>query len=453
MILGDWKCTVVGFRTLVKSFAGLPSRRAVAGCRSMSEDQFWAHQSAAFRRAYMRAREVVPFYRDRPDRYPAAPELSGKDTLLAFLAQLPLLTKEELRAHNDDFRAPVWKATTREHRTSGTSGTPLRLYATIGEKGRQQAIMEDWLLQITGRRRPRCLHLSGFMTPSSGADLFWTDRLTGDTYLSIYSLNAASRSPIIRLLKSRRFAVISGYASAVYELAALLGPAAADTRHHRVAVTTSEVLHDHWRTAIQDHLCHRVYDVYGSQEGCHLALECPAQRRHIHPMAGIVELLTDDGRSAMEGETGSVAVTGLLRHSMPLFRYDLGDTGQSTGYAADCDCGLRWPTMGTIAGRSEDLVRTRNGRRIGYLTFHATRNLNGVRECQLVQTGYEQFTCNIVVDDATGALAPVIQAHIRGELARRLGFVPDLRFCVLTSIPRGARGKFSAVVVDFRDDG
>ena len=55
--------------------------------------------------------------------------------------------------------------------------------------------------------------------------------------------------------------------------------------------------------------------------------------------------------------------------------------------------GLMCPEMaraiGPIEGRSEELAVTRDGRRIGYLCFHATEDLSSLQECQLVQTSYE----------------------------------------------------------------
>ena len=151
------------------------------------------------------------------------------------------------------------------------------------------------------------------------------------------------------------------------------------------------------------------------------------------------------------GQIGQVLVTGLIRRTMPLFRYRLGDTIASTGFAVDCPCGLPWPTIGAVSGRSEDLVVTRDGRRVGYLCFHSTKNLRGISESQLVQVDFERFVFNMVLSDPAADRA-ALEAKILEQLRTRLQTAVSVEFRYLPEIPRGSRGKFKSVVVDFKQD-
>lgn len=448
--MGDWKATRVGLNSVIKSMAGRPARSEAQQAWGMNSNAFWHYQAAAFRRIYHFARARVPYYRERADAYPPMPQ--DDEDVLAFLETLPVLKKDTVRQLNEDFWPQPRLPLTTFHTTSGTTGTPLRLAATLWEKGRAQAIYEEWMLRLCGERNPRTLGLSGFVTPANNNDLVWRDRLLGHGYLSIYSLNEANRSKIIDLVRAHNPCVIYGYTSAIYELARLVGMSLKAAKDERIVVTTCEVLYPDWRAAMEESLCRQVFDMYGSQEGSHLVPQCPEGGMHINPLIGILEILDDQGRPCSAGESGQVVVTGLNRRSMPLVRYELGDMARSTGYATDCPCGLKWPTIGPVEGRSEDLVLTRDGRRIGYLAFHATRKLQDLRECQLVQTGYEQFVCNLVLDEGADVDTNHMESEIRGEIEHRLQLPVEIEFRYLPNIPRGgAEGKFRAVMVDFEE--
>lgn len=449
--MGDWNATVRGAQTIGASLIGtIAYGRKVAGAWTMTEDGFWLYQATQFRRIYEYARKCVPYYRDRSTDYPAAlSSLRTRDELLAFLSDLPILTKGEVREHNVELWRPGPAALFYEARTSGTTGTPLRLRRDLRGICFSEAIMADWFKHICGSRWPRALTLGDMVVPSSDGDLFWRDWVGGGGHVSIYGLSPSNAETYARLIRSVRPQVVRGYASPIYELARLLGDAGRDGRAERIVVVTGEVLQPHWRETIETSLCRRVFDFYGSQEGCHLALECREGAMHIHPLKGIVELLDGDRQCAAADELGDVVVTGLSNKGMPLIRYALGDTAESTGYWARCPCGLGWPVIGRIEGRSEDLVRTRDGRRVGLLAYHLTRHLRGIREAQLVQRDYEQFVVNIVLDPSARADTVELEAAIRSQLSQRLQVDVCVDFRYLDAVPRESRGKFRAVRVDF----
>ena len=416
----------------------------------MSPAEYRRFQTRVFRECYSHALRTSDHYATRREVYPDLPAVGGFE-LLKFLEGLPVVSKEEVRrrpesfwASNHPFRAPV-------HTTSGTSGTPLRIRSSIGERSLSQAILQNWFARLCRTRRPRTLFLSGFMSPSEGSrELFWRDPLTQSVFLSIYSLGEKNRDRVRRLLKSFDPNLVYGYASAVHQLARLTGPGCLKNTAGRAAVTTSEVLYPDWRNEIGEALGARVYNLYGSQEGCHLVLECPQGGMHIHPLIGIVEIVDEANRGVLPGQMGRVLVTGLNRRTMPLIRYDLEDWAESTGYDTHCPCGLGWPTIGRVVGRSEDLVVKRSGERIGYLCFHATKNLKGIVEAQLVQTGFQRFVMNVVLDSHCAAHSRTTESAVRGEITRRMGEPVEIEFRYVPTVPRSARGKFKAVVVDFQ---
>lgn len=444
---GTTKALRSGINKWIKRIAGLKYAGLARRAWTMTAAEIAEYQRRTLWGNYAYARQRVPYYRDHPELYPRLETgLSAPETL----ARLPILEKAVVRNHMDDFHAHPLPWLTSVHTTSGTSGSPLRLHATIWERGGTTAVLDDWHRRLLGGLGPLTLNLTGFTTPPAGSrELYWRDPLTGDVFLSIYSINDANRGAIARFIRDMRPRLIFGYASAVHNLAQVLGSAVAADKDSRVAIVTSEILFPDWRETIQANLCRRVYDQYGSQEGAHLALECERGRMHLHPLVGLLEIVDDAGRPVPAGATGHALVTSLLRRTMPLFRYRVGDTVASTGFATDCPCGSAWPTIGAIGGRSEDLVLTRDGRRIGYLCFHATKNLRGIAESQLVQIDYERFVFNIVLKEAA-ADRGLLEAAILAQLRQRLQTDVAVEFRYLGEIPReGGRGKFKSVVVAF----
>lgn len=447
--MNNWKAMKSGIKSRIKSLAGLPYRSTIRDSWQMSSDEFWRYQIEAFSHTYEFARTKIPFYQEQGVAYP--PLNFGKDHLLQVLNQLPVLQKKTLKDHNTAFWPSTLPRLATFHTTSGTSGTPLRIAGTLGERGFSQAILEEWILRCCGTRYPRTLSLSGFMTPAEDKELYWEDPIFKNVFLSIYSLKASNRIDIVSLYHRFRPQLIYGYASAVHQLALLLGMEVQQLKDACIAIVTSEVLQPQWRTAIEASICRKVFNLYGSQEGQHSVMECASGQMHINPLVGIVEIVDADNQRVQAGEFGRVLVTGLTRRTMPLIRYELGDVVESTGYATDCTCGLKWPTIGQIEGRSEDLVRTRDGRYIGYLCFHATKNLRGIKEAQLIQVNYEKFIFNIVKSESESPDNKQLEYAITQQIMNRLRLPVEIDFRYISSIPRGSRGKFKAVSVDFED--
>jgi phenylacetate-CoA ligase len=430
-----------------KSASALRYRSMVEQAWSYDQDHFWHCQETCFRRSYDHARREVPYYRGRPLAYR---DLSPSGGLLESLQQLPLLDKAVLRDHNTEFWSARKPLLLTEHRTSGSTGTPLRITASLNERALTQAILENWFLRLCGSRWPRTLVLSGFMTPRQGSkELFWRDPLRRNLFLNIYALGAQNRDSLIRLFRSFKPSLIYGYPSAVAELAHALGDALASNAPNVVAVLTAEVLHDHWREQIRSSLATRIYNLYGAQEGTHLTIECDHNGWHVMPLVGIVEIVDHNGGPVPAGQMGRVVVTSISKRCMPLIRYVIGDQAVSTGYAR-CPCGLGWPTMGRVDGRCEDVALARDGRRIGMLADAIIkRNQIGIREAQLIQRDYDRFDCRLVLDTVHPPDKLQVEAGIKNEMAKRLGYEAAISFAYVTEIPRGNRGKLKTMIVDF----
>lgn len=428
--------------------AGLPHRREMMRLRELDADAFWAYQASRLQAMYADAVAHVPYYRDLHDDYPRSLDIDPAHPLDA-LRQLPVLPKALVRRETERFwrQPPVFG--TGEHTTGGTTGSgTLRVRAGIRDRGITNAILDARYAEIAGTPSPRILRLSGFIEHGESDErLSWHIPGTKFTYLSVYGLSHTNRDAIVDLLQRFRPQVIHGFPSAIHQLALLFrdDPLPGDVPPF-VVVSVSETLLDAQRVDIETHLRTRVFDEYGSQEGQHLVLQCAEGAWHIHPARGIVELLElDSDAPVAAGELGRVVVTGLVNRSMPLLRYDIGDTALSTGYDTVCPCGCQWPTIGRIYGRLEDLIRTRDGRRFHLMSLKATPNL---RESQVIQRDYERFEFRAVVDSSDAAIKEVVERKVIEQLRSRTQADVDVDFVYVDHIERTTRGKFRAVIVD-----
>lgn len=436
----------------VKTLAAVPYARAVGDFQHISEDDFWAYQKERFGYIYRDAVQCIPYYIGREHDYPKG--LDEQGGILDVLAQLPVLPKSAVKQDVNQFWRHPPLFLTREHTTGGTTGTPLRVRASLMERGYTEAILRQRYREIVGTPTPRILRLSGFLEKGTNDSMFLRIPGTKFAYLSIYELRVQRAGEVRRILADFKPNVLHGYASALHQLALLFGDQPVQSEQKWVVVSTSETLFDHQRVDIERNLNAIVLNEYGSQEGQHLVLECTEGSLHIHPGRGVVEILKpNEDVPAESGELGRVVVTGLVNRTMPLIRYDLGDSAISTGYAADCKCGLQWPTIGSVFGRTEDLVRTRDGRRIGILSHSTLKDWEGIAESQIIQEGFERFRYLIVPQNPTSFDAVGLEAHVREQLRNRIGGDAEVMFDYVDAVPRTAAGKIQAVMLhpDFRE--
>jgi len=96
-----------------------------------------------------------------------------------------------------------------------------------------------------------------------------------------------------------------------------------------------------------------------------IAHECTEGRSLHVPAEGIIaEIVDEDGAAVRPGETGDVLLTSLRNDAQPFIRYRLGDRATAP-LDPTCSCGRGLPVFGTVAGRTQDFLRTASGDLIG----------------------------------------------------------------------------------------
>jgi phenylacetate-CoA ligase len=172
--------------------------------------------------------------------------------------------------------------------------------------------------------------------------------------------------------------------------------------------------------------------------------ECEAGGLHLWPEVGILEVLDDEtDKPLAAGRVGRLVCTALLNTDMPLIRYDVGDRGALASQAGMCPCGRSLPRLQEMDGRSDDLILTADGRRIGRAALDAVLQADlAIVEAQFVQESWQRLSVRFV--PASG----YTNRHGR-EVARRLRErVGDMEIELepVDHIPRSPTGKLRGVI-------
>jgi phenylacetate-CoA ligase len=404
-----------------------------------SREMFHSYQEEQLAAVLVAARQS-PYYRRILDEA----NVSNHTPPFEALARLPVLTKETLRAHADDLLTARPPRGTLSFKSSGTTGTPTKIYYTREFHALELAVPESRSLRwagVTHRARRVMFGVRKVCRFDQTKPPFWrvspAERLA---YASVYHLSPEFLPAYLRFLRRFEPSIVMGYPSALHTIARYaldVGdmPAAAD-----VVITTSETVSEQARLAIEAAWRCQLYDRYGAVEGCVFASQCEYGRYHVSPEVGIIEIVDHSGRCVPPGVTGELICTGLQNRLQPLIRYKIGDIGR---WAEDqsCRCHRQMPILDGIEGRWEDLCYTPDGRQM--LRFDTVfKGITTIREAQVVQQSLDCFAI-LVVPDTDFSQADV--ARIAHNMRQHVGDVRTKVECV-ARIPRTGAGKFRAVV-------
>lgn len=390
-----------------------------------------ARQLERLREVLLIAFQQVPWYRE----WAAWRKLRVADfTTLDDLRCLPVVGK-------DTYRADPWRFVREDYPrrqlwvegTGGTTGRSFRFYWSREALPRWWALHEARVRHWAGvsQAMPRAM-VGGRQILRGGTERppFWRfNRRWRQLYLSSYHISPATASAYIDALRRYGSTWVTGYPSSIALLGEYLCEHSA-TLPVRAVVTSGETVSPHQRQAIEQGFNCRLFDYYGSAEGCCVISECEHGRLHLQPEAGILEILDEQENPCPPGVDGEFVCTGLGNDAMPLIRYRMGDYG-SWSTETRCPCGRESPLVSHVSGRTDDYLLLPDGRRIGRLS-PTMRKATHVQQAQLVQDAPDHAWLLLVPEpayrDTEGeAVREAIYSRI-GDTAIRIDIraVPEL---------------------------
>ncbi len=299
----------------------------------------------------------------------------------ADLANVPVLTKEELRERFWDF-LPRYLPECRVSRTSGSTGVPVCILSDKNSR-----IYNS--VAVIRYRRAMGIPIVGslIITPlkaenDPNKEPHWTflQGIHKTYYINPYLNNTESE---IRLLRNLKDPILIGITPAVKALAYKINDGVLPFFKPVAILTSGEMLSREARLLLESTFGTKVFDIYACNEGGDIAWQCrESDCYHINADNCIVEILKN-GKTASEGEVGEVVITNLNRFAMPIIRYKNGDLAELT--YRPCSCGCKLPTIAKIVGRTGENIVIPGGKSIPWNQLKSLMNHPNIRQFQLVQ--------------------------------------------------------------------
>lgn len=356
------------------------------------------------------------------------------------LPKIPVTTKSEIR---DAFRAKtIVDGKTDLSKchlslTSGSSGEPVTVVYDEKAEDFQKAVAVRSFLEAGGRFRDKW---AGITTPKRMLQKKqWFQRfgILSPTYLSLFD-PPEHHIAVLRRLKPD---VLEGYFSSIWLVAKKMQENDITDLEPRVVIGTAETLTDKARKFINSTFGVEIYDQFGCIEVGRSAWECEEHDGwHMDIDALGMEFVKDNEQVAF-GEAGRLLYTSLYNYAMPLIRYDVGDLCTPTDEM--CPCGRRLPLIKHIEGRSDDFVRTADGRvfssRIGSILL---KPILGIAHFRIVQESESEFTIQLVKDNDFSSKTT---SQIEKAFRKALGNV-QVNIKLMEELPRDKSGKLRCLI-------
>ena len=428
--------------------SGLRRRHTLAYLADYQRDQWLAPEQIAalqwqrLKRLLEHCEQKVPYYRQRwREAGVAVADIRNLDDY----AQLPVLTKADIRQHFDALQAEGWHDRVLTKATGGSTGDPLRFGYTRESYERRTAVMwrgYDWAGSRMGRRT---LFVWGGAVGTPNRVQQFKDRVYNAAFarrvLNSFGMTEANMAGYADAIDDYRPQVIVGYVGPLVRLAQWLLDTGRRVAAPRSIIGAAESLHEFQREIIERAFGCPAYNTYGCREFMLIASECE-RREGLHVNADhlVVELQRHPGAPATE--PGEVVITDLFNYGMPFVRYLNGDVATASDHV--CSCGRGLPLLQRVDGRLLDAIRTPAGHLLpGEFFPHMLKDVPGLVRFQVVQRRLDQLELSLVrgpgFDEAS-------LAYIRRELAKVVGDSLQLNVHFVDDIPLTPSGKWRVCI-------
>ncbi|MGH8719906.1 MAG: phenylacetate--CoA ligase family protein [Burkholderiales bacterium] len=424
----------------------LKGHASVKARKLLEQTQWW--DSARLRELqFTRLNSLLRHARDRVPYYQKLFTEIGFDSLreLSDLTRLPLLSKREIRANLEGWKAGGARGLVR-FSTGGSSGEPLIFF--IGRERVSQDIAAKWRatrwwgVDIGDRE----IVVWGSPIELNAQDRLRAirDKLLRTKLLPAFEMSARNLDRFVAEIRCVRPRMLFGYPSALFQIARH-----AESKHRRmddlgikVAFVTAERLYDEQRHTISKVFGCAVANGYGGRDTGFIAHECPQSGMHITAEDVIVEIVDANGNPLSAGESGEIVVTHLATRDFPFVRYRTGDIGVVDDRA--CSCGRGLPLIREVQGRTTDFVVSADGAVMhGLALIYVLRELKRIRAFKIVQENLHHTRVLLIPGPGFGKSTG---ERITEGFKARLGASVEVTIEKVAELPQETSGKFRYVV-------
>ena len=408
----------------------------------MSSAEINEFKNEQFLRIVRHAYDTVPFYRELYDRYGVnLRSIHG----LHDIAYLPVISKADVFSAGKSILSSKYNLKSPNllvGLTSGSTGTPLRVYKTHYSQSYQFAIW--WRHRARFGSQPSDSRITfgarvPYITTGIPSNPLIGSPLWRRYYLNTSYVNTHNIHQIFSVLQSKSFDLFEGYPSSIEFIAHLLAEADLRlTNFPRFIFTGSDQLFDSFAKSWLNVYSSKVSQTYGMAEFASNMSQCQYNVFHEDFECGHIEAV-----SIIDSLSKRLILTGWANPVMPFIRYDIGDT--AIPFKGKCSCGRESSAFTSLSGRSEDFILTEDGRKITGMNQVIEYAVN-VSQVQIVQT-----SCNSVVFKIVPTpefISSNLDRMIR-EFNLRANYSLKCSYEICDQLITSDSGKYKAVVRDF----
>ena len=412
----------------------------------LPEDALKEIQQLRLRKLLTHALDNSPFYK----QFYADLNLEiDKIKNLEAFSSLPILTKHQIREAGDSFRPAFFnKSELATAKTGGSTGVSLHLYfdKKCQEYRNAAAMLTDmWSGWKPGLKRAAIW--GNPPVPQTINQKLRSALLDRMIYLDTMALNAESLNSFVALWQREKPQTVFGHSHSIYMLAKFLLEHNITDLRPRGVISTSMMLLEHERDAIEQAFKCKVFNRYGCEEVGLIASECEYHNgMHLNCHDVYVEFINSNGDACKPGEEGKIVLTDLNNYAMPLIRYQVEDIGTPTD--RKCSCGRAMPLMENISGRVADFLKRKDGTLVAGVSLveRTLTAIKGVEQMQLVQESFTNLTVNFVKSrDFDETTIPLLESEFKSSVGQDV----EIIFNQFDNIPQEASGKFRFSICKF----
>lgn len=364
----------------------------------------------------------VPYYRDLFREREIDPrDIRTADDLL----ELPLLSKEAVRAEPERFRSER-EAGAACLRTWGSTGLAMdvwhdrrSLLANVAYGERERAVDCAFVGRRTRYRillitrsgsTPRTIH--AFYAGASFRPL-----RPRRHYLSV----EADPDAVVEEIERVRPAVVEGYGAHLEAVFRALSVRGVELPHRPAVVHYgAERMEPQGRALIEQRFGIPVVAHYSAAESLKIGFTCERRNGyHLHEDLCHLSIRSPDGRPAAEGEVGEVVISNLVNRATVLLNYRLGDLAALR--ARRCPCGRTSALLEELEGRVARIIHLPDGTLVHEAAVGAAiLASHEIVRSRLVQVEPARFELLLETHDAaaferaTSVIVPRLREVLRG---------------------------------------
>ena len=422
----------------------LKNANSIFANQNLSSNQIKKYSNLKLLKLLRSASENVPYYKNI---FSSLGISFNKIDHLNNFARIPILNKEIINNNLDNLiNLKVKKNSLIPNSTSGSTGEPLYLfYDKFSAACRRATVVRNhnWV-GVKFIDKEVVLWGAPFdLTKNQNIKGYLRNKIKRKLFLSSYELTNVNLTNYIEKINKFRPKLLLSYPGPLCVLSDFIIKNRIKMHSIKSIICSAETLYEWQVNLIQKAFKSKVYNRYGCREFGDIAQECERREGlHINSDRVYLEIVDDNEKAVKNGEDGKILITDLDNYSMPIIRYDIGDIGKFKN--KPCSCGMPFPLLDSVSGRTLDIVKTPNGNKLGGTFWTLLLREKGVfKNFQVIQKKIDHIEIHFV---ATKKFNKNVLNYFEEQIIKKGGDKIQIYFYEVEEIKKTKSGKNRYVI-------